>query len=737
MLSKFTKNTKTQELLVYEAVSKGQTEVVKRLVEQKTDINLKDPEDQTPLQIALDKRNHALAELLIQYKADLNLKYGHYDRTLLHIALDSGREETAKFLIEQKTDIHLIDGRKQTALHRAANNGYREVAKRLIECKVSVNFKDKNNEVALHLAMQNNRSSVARLLIEEKADVHTVDQKGNMPLHQAIQKSDADTLGLLLDHKATIDVLNSMQKTPLMMAAEQKLLPIMENLLQAKANVNFKNKRGQHALFYAVQANQLDAVKTLVKWKAVISSEDLKAMPKNDCEKYLRALEQGEQTAETIGMLNKQGYLTISFKIRADDLTVGEILGSGTYGLVSVGTYDFNQVALKKLKTELFTKEREQEFLREASVMASIKSNYLVNLLGVCMDAPNYFMVMEMYRVVLSHLLQQPSIILTYSLQIQIGFEIAAGLSHLHKRSILHRDLKSINVLLTKYEYHAKLCDFGLVNIRSAAEGIDEKAVSNTVVGTLQWMSPEILQGIMQSEASDVYALGLVLWELVTQKVPFRKERIEIINGIQVKDLLLELKAETCQAWFISKRQTPPKAETLVDHFVALEKNEFKAQNRGQVQVLDLFKYVINQKLKDKIGEIVKAGGLPVPSQAHPGLVKEIKSCCQYESIHRPSAQLVTQNLFELWQTEKKKVQKEVKNETVTTAQTKKHSSIPEKLTILDKIFHTSTVHLLALKAQKSNPKELPLSGIKLDEGVTNIHPSQVASLSSSMRLQT
>ena len=272
-------------------------------------------------------------------------------------------------------------------------------------------------------------------------------------------------------------------------------------------------------------------------------------------------------------------------------MDVGEVLGAGAYGEVRVGTYDFNQVALKKLNAELFTKEREQDFLKEASVMASIKSNYLVQLLGVCMESPNYYMVMEYVSGgSLYNLLQQSTTILTDSQQIQIGFEVAAGLSHLHKYRILHRDLKSINVLLTRYEYHAKLCDFGSINIRIAAEGVDEKVVSNTVVGTISWMSPEIFQGVMQSEASDVYALGLILWELMTRKVPFREERNKIIKDTQVKNLLHELKAEACRAWFVSKRQTPPKAETLVDHFAALEKNEFKAQNPDQVQVLDLFK---------------------------------------------------------------------------------------------------------------------------------------------------
>ena len=121
-------------------------------------------------------------------------------------------------------------------------------------------------------------------------------------------------------------------------------------------------------------------------------------------------------------------------------------------------------------------------------------------------------------------------------------------------------------------------------------------------------------------------------------------------------------------------------------------------------------------------------------SQTHP-LVKEIKSCCQYESARRPSAQSVAQNLFKLWQTEKEKNQKELKKETSTTTQIKPKEpvSIPEKLITLDKIFHISTVHLLSSKVKIPNDQKTPVSGIKLDEGATSIDLAQVASLPSSM----
>ncbi|MBS0351676.1 MAG: protein kinase, partial [Proteobacteria bacterium] len=629
--------------------------------------------------------------------------------TALQLAARLGDLDLVKTLIDREANVHQANHAGITPLMCASERGHTPVMQLLIaEHKAAVDSTDQSGDTALFWAAKFNQVKNLSYLMEHKAAVDHINQAGRTALCLAAQQGHKEAVEYLLMQGANVNQADHLGYTPLMLAATGGHSRTLEVLIRHQAMIHCRAQNGRSALFLAAQGNHIDCVRLLVKHHAQVT-QDIVAQATGQSKVFLQEVLDDQSAVERVGQLDKYGNLTISFKVKASDLIVGKDLGAGAYGVVSLGTYKFNQVALKKLKAELFTKEREQEFLKEASVMASIKSNYLVNLIGVCMDAPNYYMVMEYVPGgSLYDLLQQPTIPLTYSLQIQIGFEIAAGLSHLHERGILHRDLKSLNVLLTKYEYHAKLCDFGLVSMRSAAEGVDEKATSDTLVGTTQWMSPELFHGIMQSQTSDIYALGLVLWELITREIPFRRERMAIIHSTTADDLITELKTEAGQAWLTHKKQPLPTASTVERDWAALKEHDFQAQNTQQQQVLDLFKHMVTQKLKAKITEIIQNDGLPIPKRAHTGLVKEIKACCHPEPSRRPSAQRVAENLFGLWQKEPE--QKEPTPVTTPMGDWVQpgRSSVSKgkPLAVLDKVFHSSTIHFLGSNAKKStSPK--------------------------------
>ena len=85
------------------------------------------------------------------------------------------------------------------------------------------------------------------------------------------------------------------------------------------------------------------------------------------------------------------------------------------------------------------------------------------------------------------------------------------GLVYLHsnKPPIIHRDLKSANLLLDD-SFNVKLCDFGLARLRSI------NMVMTAKVGTVQWMAPEVLEGIAYDESADIYSTAIIAWELLT-----------------------------------------------------------------------------------------------------------------------------------------------------------------------------------------------------------------------------
>lgn len=110
---------------------------------------------------------------------------------------------------------------------------------------------------------------------------------------------------------------------------------------------------------------------------------------------------------------------------------------------------------------------------------------------------------------------------LDWATRTRIANEIARGLEYMHSKEVIHRDLKSLNVLLTKH-MEVKLCDFGLAAVRTATVSRSSEAVR----GTLRWMSPELLASKPKyTTKSDMYAFGMVMWELAANCTrPFRDQ---------------------------------------------------------------------------------------------------------------------------------------------------------------------------------------------------------------------
>ncbi len=206
----------------------------------------------------------------------------------------------------------------------------------------------------------------------------------------------------------------------------------------------------------------------------------------------------------------------------ADRYLLGEAIGTGAMAEVFIAhdTTLSRDVAVKILRTQ-YASEPEflERFRREATLAASMSHPNLVQVhdlggLGTLVgDRP--FIVMELLpgRTLADLIAKGPVAIDT---AIILTIEIAAGMAFAHRKGLIHRDLKPQNILLTE-EGHAKIADFGLAQAGTGSQYTQP----GTVWGTVQYISPEQAQGDAAGPHSDIYALGIILYELLAGRPPF------------------------------------------------------------------------------------------------------------------------------------------------------------------------------------------------------------------------
>ena len=175
-------------------------------------------------------------------------------------------------------------------------------------------------------------------------------------------------------------------------------------------------------------------------------------------------------------------------------------------------------VAIKILKPE-FTKDLKfiENFKRESQAAASLSHPNIVNIYDVGREGNIHYIVMELVEgMVLSELLKKNGP-LEWRQAVDIVKQMASALSLAHKNHIIHRDVKPQNILITE-DGVPKLADFGIAKAINASTLV---GATGTVLGSVHYFSPEQARGGYVDEKSDIYSLGIVLYELLTGRVPF------------------------------------------------------------------------------------------------------------------------------------------------------------------------------------------------------------------------
>lgn len=199
------------------------------------------------------------------------------------------------------------------------------------------------------------------------------------------------------------------------------------------------------------------------------------------------------------------------------------LTGEGTYGRVYYGLLKNGRAAaIKKLDA---SKQPDQEFLAQVSMVSRLKYEHVLELVGYCVEGDIRVLAYEFATKGSLHDIlhgvkgAQPGPVLSWAQRVKIAVGAAKGLEYLHEKaqpSIVHRDIKSSNVLIFDDDV-AKIADFGLSN---EAPDNASRLHSTRVLGTFGYHAPEYAMAGQLSAKSDIYSFGVVLLELLTGRKP-------------------------------------------------------------------------------------------------------------------------------------------------------------------------------------------------------------------------
>ena len=215
--------------------------------------------------------------------------------------------------------------------------------------------------------------------------------------------------------------------------------------------------------------------------------------------------------------------------INSHNLVIIDLLGEGSYGEVFYGTWQNTTVAIKKFLFSKLNSRDHKDFDREITLMQRVKdSPYVVQYLDH-VEKPRFHLVMEimmlgsLYDFIAEK--KDKNEHLSWQIQLTLMLDISHALVDLHNQECIHSDIKSPNILLTgdKNNPRAKIGDFGHAYTLTRASSLSSSStIRPRTRGTIQWNAPEVCQSGENSTQSDIFAVGMVFWEIITLQVPFK-----------------------------------------------------------------------------------------------------------------------------------------------------------------------------------------------------------------------
>lgn len=318
------------------------------------------------------------------------------------------------------------------------------------------------------------------------------------------------------------------------------------SLIQFDENQNLANKLSDFN-FYKDKLLDFKA-ETLSKTNAVdlqqLIEERLYSLRMNIPKKHRHSI----SMKNPMSVVNDVNYITARLEealnifqymnIEPNNIKVESTLGNGGFGNVFLGTIlsTGEYMAIKEIKEDKITMGGLSTLFSEISVMSKLKHRHVIELTGIYNKKTYRILTRYCPGKSLFDRIHRPTTVLTPLQMTRVAYQIAKGMEYLHSIGVVHRDLKSLNVILDNHDA-AIICDFGLCGLMT--DGVKELTGG---VGTPHYTAPEVLGHKKYNESCDVYSYAVILWEMQTTNIPYQNKcQTDIVEHVVKRGLRLKM----------------------------------------------------------------------------------------------------------------------------------------------------------------------------------------------------
>jgi ankyrin repeat protein len=368
--------------------------------------------------------------------------------------------------------------------------------------------------------VKSNNTLLCRKYINSRADFIYQDSKKRTFVHIAAKKGYLEMCQLLLAYTSIdINAKDQDKRSPIHLAAMKGHAYVVQYLHRCGGYLHIKDKLGNTALDYAIESKNTDLINYLFEKSPSLTKSlgfNVQLLLKSQ---GITLKLPGTPKSDDKNKISKIVHPTDS--IGYHDFSPIQLLGKGSFGSVYLVLLKDTgkHYAMKMINKEKIYQDGLENYLKtEKNVMILINSPFITRLHCTFQTSQFFCLVMEYCAGgTIADILNVDRCMPEPKAKLYVC-EIIAGIEDLHKNNVIYRDLKPENVLIDETG-HIKLSDFGL-----SKEGIESDIAAESFCGTVAYLAPEVLQKKGYGKCADWYALGILIYEILTGSQPKKED---------------------------------------------------------------------------------------------------------------------------------------------------------------------------------------------------------------------